>query len=62
MNDKTRNAMKLIVEWRNMKQLCEERTSCKDCPYYINKGCDLISTNAMIETVANVFQEELLEE
>jgi len=51
--------MKLIVEWRKMKDMCDERTSCKGCPYYNNKGCDLISTDTMIETIANVFEEYL---
>jgi len=59
MTDKVTNAMKLIVEWRKMKDMCDERTSCKGCPYYNNKGCDLISTDTMIETIANVFEEYL---
>lgn len=59
MKDKHIMAMKLVVEWRKMKKLCDDRTTCRGCGYYQNKSCDLMSTEQMIENVADVFDEYL---
>lgn len=59
MEDKHITAMKLVAEWRKMRNLCNERTSCRGCGYYQNKACDMLSTEQMIENVADAFDEYL---
>ena len=59
--DKHIVAMKLIVEWRRMKDLCKERSTCVECPYYYKKQCEMISTDAMIDKCADIFEKHLIE-
>ena len=59
LTKKALDAMKLMVEWRNMKDLCAEREDCSGCPYYARLVCDLVSTEEMIDSVANIFTEYL---
>lgn len=55
-DDKHILAMKLIVEFRKMKDLCRARSKCIGCPYLQGKLCDILSTDQMIETVSDVFE------
>lgn len=59
IDDKTQRAMKLLVEWRQMKNLCDERTECIGCPYNSKIVCDLISTDEVLQSCANIFTEYL---
>jgi len=57
MSEKVMKAIKLVVEWRKMKDLCEERSDCIGCPYHENKACDCISTETMLRAVSDTFYE-----
>jgi len=61
MSERIHDAMKLLVEWRKMKDLCDAKDECENCPYYRNKSCDLVSTDFMLHSVADVFGEYLAE-
>lgn len=59
--DKHIIAMKLLIEWRRLKDFCKERSTCSECPYHRGKQCDMISTEAMIDRCADAFEQHLNE-
>lgn len=59
IDEKVIQAMKVLVEWRNLKDLCDDRSSCDGCPYNVYHTCDMISTDEMMRRVADVFVEYL---
>jgi len=55
------DAMKLLIEWKRLSDLCLTRDSCKDCPYHLNFTCSKQSTTDIMNTVANTFEDFLQE-
>ena len=62
MTEKVLYAMRLAVEFERMKRFCDNRTTCKGCPYWKLKACNLISTDTVMEKVAIIFREFLEEQ
>lgn len=57
--DKAIIAMKLLVEWQRLRNMCIARESCSNCPYFCLKNCEMISTDAVIERTSNAFKDFL---
>jgi len=59
MDQKTKDAMQLVILWRKMYYLCQERTSCTGCPFYHVKSdtCEKASTDAILNICASAFEE-----
>ena len=55
------DAMRLVIEWKKLSDQCLTRDSCKKCPYYISLTCSKQSTEDIMNTVANVFDDFLQE-
>lgn len=61
MNKKVIDAMRLIVGWRTMTDMCYNRSTCKNCEYNKNKSCDMISTEEVMMRASDIFYEYLAE-
>lgn len=67
--DKVLYAMQLVVKWTEMKDLCEGRSQCtadeskgvESCPFRTGKSCDMVSTEKVMRSASDVFQEYLAE-
>ena len=62
MNDIVISAMRKIILWREMYDMCMTRERCTGCPYKNNGTCDKESTQSVLRTSADIFQEFLDEE
>lgn len=73
INEKAIEAMKLLVQWYDMREFCENRTHCcsyvdaratyPKCAYWDikNRICGKYSTETVLIHCANAFQSFLLE-
>lgn len=54
------NGMKVMVEWNKLKDFCNLRTNCKDCPYFKHRYCSSVTTEAVMKIAESKFREFLL--
>lgn len=58
-NKKVIDAMRMIVGWRSLYDLCMGRTDCKGCPASKGKVCTKKDTKTIMNEAADTFKEFL---
>ena len=55
------DAMKMVIGWRSLYDLCMGRTSCQGCPANKGKICTKKDTKQVMDEASEVFKEFLEE-
>lgn len=61
ISEKMLLALRLAVQWHDLKQFCKERTSCEGCPYNGSKVCTVFTSDAVFEKIAFAAEDYLAE-
>ena len=54
-------ALKIARAWKSFKIFCEERTTCKGCPYFDGKVCSKSDDRSVLYKIAGVAEDFLTE-
>lgn len=54
------HAMRKIVCWQKMREICLSRTTCKGCQFYKNGLCDRQTTDEILKEAKTVFRQYLI--
>ena len=52
-------AMRLIVCWKKMRNICLSRRECKGCQFYESGICQRRSTDSVLEEAREIFEKHL---
>jgi hypothetical protein len=53
-------AMRTIICWQKMREICLSRTTCKGCQFYKNGLCDRQTTDEILKEAKTVFRQYLI--
>ena len=58
-NSEMINSLRLAIRWKDFRQFCLDRSTCRDCPYLESHVCSISSTEKVLSKVAESAREYL---
>lgn len=55
------HAMRKVMFWQKLREVCLSRTKCKGCPYYTSGVCERSTTEDILKEARTVFKQYLIE-
>ena len=59
VDDSVIDAMRLIVDWQDMREICMHRTTCIGCIYHGRMTCNRYNTEQIMRMAAEIFRDYL---
>jgi len=59
VDDSVIDAMRLIVDWQDMREICMHRTTCIGCIYHGRMTCNRYNTEQIMRMSAEIFRDFL---